>query len=304
MNYDIIIIGGGPAGMTAAIYALRANKRILVLEKEVIGGKIVSSPLVENYPGMKSITGGELAQNLYQQVTNLGGDIQMKEVITIKEENENKQVITKDSTYFGKTIIIATGTKYKMLGIAREYEFIGKGISFCATCDGFFYKNKIVAVIGGGNTAISNVIELSNICKKVYLIQILDKLTAESILIHRLQEKTNVEILYHSTVKGLFGNEKLKGIEIEQNGNSQILEVDGMFLSIGQLPESDIPILGATIEKNPKNYFYVNAKLMTRVKGIFAAGDCIDKEIRQLTTAVSDGTVAALNAINYLENLK
>lgn len=302
MKYDIIIIGAGPAGITAAIYALRANKKVLIIEKEVIGGKIASAPLIENYPGIKEIQGAELSEQLYEQVRQLGGDIVLQKVIQIKEENNNKIVITMENSYQSLAIIIATGTKYKTLGLPKEEKFIGKGVSFCATCDGFFYKNKTVAVIGGGNSAIANALELANICQKVYVIQILGELTGEPILIRRLKEKNNIEVIYHASVKEFVGEEKLEGVEIQQKDKSYVLSVQGVFLSIGQIPETSIT--KNIIQTNKENYIEVNQEMMTNKVGIFSAGDCNNKKIRQLTTAISDGTIAALSAIEYIEKLE
>lgn len=302
MDYDIIIIGAGPAGITAAIYALRANQKVIIIEKETIGGKVSSSPLIENYPGIFAITGTELSDLLQKQVEELGGKIQFEEAIEIKNLGNQKQVVTKSKTYFAKAIILATGTKYKTLGLPEEEKFLGKGISFCATCDGFFYRNKTVAVIGGGNSAISNTLELSNVCQKAYVIQNLDQLTGEAVLIKKLQEKNNVEILYQTKVIKLIGTEKLEQIEIQKKDQKEILTIDGMFLSIGQIPKTSVE--GISIKKDKNGYFEVTQELMTNEPGVFSAGDCNHKKIRQLTTAVSDGTIAAMNAIEYLHELK
>lgn len=299
MKYDIIIVGAGPAGITAAIYALRADKKVLLLEKEVIGGKISSAPFIENYPGIKEISGNELANQLQEQVITLGGEIKIGEVIEIKIEENTKQIITKKESYECNAVILATGTKYKTLGLPNEDNFIGKGISFCATCDGFFYKNKTVAVIGGGNTAIANAIELSNICKKVYIIQNLDHLTAEHMLINQLTNKENIEIFYQTKLIHWLGEKRLEGIEIEQKGIKKQIKVDGVFLSIGQVPETNW--IQGTIDINNEKYIKTNEEMMTNENGIFAAGDCTNKKIRQLTTAVNDGTIAALSAVEYVE---
>lgn len=301
MKQDIIIIGGGPAGMTAAIYALRADKKVLVLEKEVIGGKIASAGLVENYPGIEAIKGIELSEILQKQVEALGGQILPEEVIQIEPYKNQKQVITRQNRYIADVVIIATGTKYKTLDLENEEKLLGKGISFCATCDGFFYKDKIVAVIGGGNTAVSNALELANICHKVYILQLLNYLTAESILITKLKEKSNIEILYNTSVKSWIGEEKIRAIEVMEQGKKRLIQVDGVFLSIGQIPQTQL--LSRQIHKTEEDYIITNEKLMTNQEGVFAAGDCVEKQIRQLTTAVNDGTIAAMNAIAYIEHL-
>ena len=302
MKYDILIIGGGPAGMTAAIYALRANKTVLIMEKEVIGGKIASSPLIENYPGIQEIKGIDLSEQLQEQVTKLGGEIHMEEALKIEEDGKDKVVVTKTGSYRGKTVIVATGTRYKMLGLEKEKNFLGRGISFCATCDGFFYKGKTVAVIGGGNTALTNAQELANICQKVYILQMLDYLTAEPILIKRIQEKKNVEIIYGISITSWIGKEKIEGIEIEKAGKKEIIKVDGVFLAIGQIPETKI--VTPKMHINEKEYIEANGDMSTNIEGVFAAGDCVSKPVRQLTTAVNDGTIAAISAITYIDHWK
>lgn len=298
----MVIIGGGPAGITAAIYALRANKKVLIIEKEVIGGKIVSSPLIENYPGIIQTKGAELSESLYEQIKQLGGEIKFQEATGILEKGERKEVITTKESYPCYTVVIATGTKYRKLGINKEEDFIGKGISFCAVCDGFFYREKLVAVVGGGNTAVANALELSNVCQKVYIFQILDHLTAEPILTEQLKNKENIEIWYQTSIRELIGKEKLTGVTVEKQGQKKTIEIDGLFLAIGQLPENDVA--GKNIEKDKDGYILVDVENSTNQKGIFAAGDCVSKQIRQLTTATSEGTIAALNAIMYIDGIK
>lgn len=296
--YDIIIVGCGPAGLTAAIYALRANKKVLILEKDNIGGQITSSLKVENFPGFKQISGNDLMNNLYEQAIDLGCEINIEEVIKIKD-GKIKTVITDETEYEAKSLIIATGCKNRLLGIDREEEFIGNGISFCVACDGAFYKDKVVAVIGGGNSAVINALSLSEICKKVYLIQNLDFLTAEDMLKEKIKRKNNVEIMYNSKVVKLIGDDELKSIEVS-NKEDKNIDIDGMFISIGQIPQNDI--FKGIIDLNEQNYIK-SIECITNKEGIFVAGDCREKKIRQLTTAAGDGTVAALEAINYLNNL-
>ena len=294
--YDIIIIGCGPAGMTAGIYAARANKKVLIIEKETIGGQISSSPLVENYPGYKEISGSELANNMFEQVTALGVDVELDEVKKI-EYGKIKKVITLDNVYESKVVIIATGSRYKLLGLKNEDNLIGNGIHFCVACDGAFFKDKIVAVIGGGNSAVINAITLSDICKKVYVIQIIDKLTAESTLVEKLKEKENVEIILNAKVTELIGEDNLQAIKVNILNKVREIKLDGMFISIGLIPQSDFVKELLPINK----YGYIESNnCVTEKDGIFVAGDCRDKQIRQLTVATSDGTTAALNAIAYL----
>lgn len=287
--YDAVIIGAGPAGLTAAIYLLRANKKVLVLEKETIGGQISSSPLVENYPGFLSISGSELTSNMYDQVINLGGEVEIEEVTKI---NEN-EVFTEYGSYKAKTIIIATGCKPRTLKLANEENLIGNGICFCVACDGAFYKNKKVAVIGGGNSAVINAISLSEYCKEVVLIQNLDHLTAEQSLIDNLNKKDNVKVILKAQIEKYVGKNNLEGIILDNGDN---IKLDGLFLSIGQVPNS--AFAKDFLELN-NNYFSSN-DCLTKYDNVFVAGDVRTKDIRQLTTAVSDGTICAINAINYL----
>ena len=300
MKYDIIIIGCGPAGMTSAIYALRSGKSVLILEKESIGGQIASSPLVENYPGYSSISGAELSNNLYEQVLNLGGQIELEEVIEIKVGKE-KEVITTDNSYIADAIIIATGAKHRLLGLPNEKELIGNGIHFCVSCDGAFYKDKTVCVIGGGNSAVINAITLADICKNVIVVQNLADLTAEKNLVNKLKEKENVEIYYNSIVKEIVGEDELKAIVIE-NVLEQEIETEGMFISIGLVPESNF--VKNLIKVNNYNYIESDNSCNTNIEGIFVAGDVRSKKVRQLTTAVNDGTIAAIEAMEYIDNLK
>lgn len=296
--YDIIIIGCGPAGLTASIYALRANKKVLILEKENIGGQITSSLKVENYPGFTMVSGSDLMNKMYEQAVALGCDIEIEEVVEIKD-GSIKTVITDENEYKAKAIIISTGCKNRLLGLSKEEDFIGNGISFCVACDGAFYKNKTVAVIGGGNSAVINALSLSEICKKVYLIQNMKNLTAESTLINQLYEKSNVEVMFGYSVDELIGDSELNAIKISGEDSKEI-KIDGMFISIGQIPQSE-PFKNI-LKTNSANYFESN-ECITDISGIFVAGDCRNKKIRQLTTAVNDGTIAALEAVNYVNSL-
>lgn len=296
--YDVIIIGCGPAGMTSAIYAARANKKVLILEKETIGGQMSSAPLIENYPGYESISGSELAGNMFDQVMNLGVDFELEEVKEIVD-GKIKEVVTDSNTYKTKTIIVATGSKYRLLGLENEINLIGNGIHFCTACDGIFFKDKTVAIIGGGNSAVINSLTMSDICKKVYVIQNLNELTAESILIGKLKLKENVEVLTNAIVKKINGDSNLESIVICTNGQEQKIKLDGMFISIGLIPQSELVSKLLKINK----YGYIDSNnCVTKIPGIFVAGDCRDKMFRQITISVGDGTVAATEAINYLNN--
>ena len=296
--YDSIIIGAGPAGMTAAIYLARANKKVLIIEKETIGGQISSSPLVENYPGYEDISGSVLANNMYNQVDKLGVDIELDEVTDIIP-GELHTVKTLDNEFKTRTVIIATGVKYRLLGLENEIELIGSGIHFCVSCDGAFYKGKHVAVIGGGNTGIINALALADMCEKVYLIQDKDKLTGEKILQDKLKQKVNVEVITNSVVSKIIGDDKLEKIIIKNGKKENEIIVDGMFISIGLMPQSDF--LKGIIDLDKFNYA-VSFDTKTKIDGIFVAGDIRTKPFRQITTAVNDGTTSALYALEYLDN--
>lgn len=298
--YDIIIIGAGPAGLTAAIYALRANKKIKIFEKETIGGHITSSPMVSNYPGFKNVPGIKIADSLYEQIEDLNGEIEFESVEKI-ENGKVKKVITDYGTYEAKSIIIATGTTYRMLGLPREEELIGNGISFCVTCDGAFYKDKVVGVVGGSNSAIVEALELAKICKHVYMFVRKDKLNGEKIDVEKLNNSSNITILFNSNITKLIGDEELKQVEYKQNDDIKYLDIEGLFLAIGQLPNINII---DDVDKDSKGYVSSNEECTTNLEGIFVAGDVKSKKVRQLTTATSDGTIAAINAIEYLENWK
>ena len=296
--YDSIIIGAGPAGMTAAIYLARANKKVLIIEKETIGGQISSSPLVENYPGYEGISGSVLANNMYNQVDKLGVDIELDEVTDIIP-GELHTVKTLDNEFKARTVIIATGVKYRLLGLENEIELIGNGIHFCVSCDGAFYKGKHVAVVGGGNTGIINALALVDMCEKVYLIQDKDKLTGEKILQDKLKQKVNVEVITNSVVSKIIGDDKLEKIIIKNGKKENEIIVDGMFISIGLMPQSDF--LKGIIDLDKFNYA-VSFDTKTKIDGIFVAGDIRTKPFRQITTAVNDGTTSALYALEYLDN--
>lgn len=300
--YDIIIIGGGPAGLTAALYALRANKSVLVIEKATFGGQITFSPKVENIPGFLEVTGNEFAEKLTEQVLEQGADVEMTEVLEVVD-GDVKTVKTEDGDFTGKAVIVATGAKHRLLGLENEENLIGEGISFCAVCDGAFYQDKVVAVIGGGNSALQEAILLSELCKKVYVVQNLDFFTGEEKLVKQLEAKENVQTILGTTVKEIVGEAELEAIVInnEATGEQTRLEIDGMFVAIGLIPQNEI--VSNLIKLNDYGYVDADESCVTDAKGIFVAGDCRSKKIRQVATAASDGAVAALAACDYIENL-
>ncbi len=299
--YDIIIIGGGPAGLTAALYARRANKSVLVIEKGSFGGQITYSPKVENIPGFAEISGNEFADKLVEQVLGQSAEIECAEVTGIRD-GEIKTVLTDSGEFEAKAVILATGAKHRLLGIPNEDRFVGEGVSFCAVCDGAFYEGKTVAVIGGGNSALQEAILLSDLASKVYVVQNLDRFTGEQALADKLAGKTNVEILLGHTAKRLIGDDALTGLEIESvaTKDSRILSVDGVFVAIGLIPQNE-PFAEA-VSLDGRGYIPSGEDCLTDKNGIFAAGDCRAKSIRQVTTAMADGAVAALAACDYLEN--
>ena len=296
--YDIIIVGAGPAGLTAALYAKRAGKNVVVFEAKSYGGQIVNANLVENYPGIPKISGFDYATNLYNQVKELGAEIKFETVTRIQED---KTVVTTEGTYQAKAIILATGAENRKLNINKETDFIGKGVSYCATCDGNFYKNKVVAVVGGGNTALEDAIYLSNIVKKVYVIHRREQFRAEATYIKELKTKENVELILNANVKTINGEETLESIDVEDNkGNIQTLNINGLFIAVGQAPRNEIFSNIITLDK----YGYIISEdgVHTNVKGIYVAGDARVKQLRQLTTAVGDGSIAATMAIKEMED--
>lgn len=296
--YDIIIIGAGPAGMTAALYAAQAKKKILVLEKETYGGQILKAHKVKNYPGFKEISGFEFAYNLYNQLTDLDIEIKFEEVLGINLKENLKEITTKKGNYISKSVIIAAGAKNRKLNINNEDKLIGKGVSYCTTCDGMFFKDKAVAVYGGGNSAIDGALYLSNICKKVYLIYRRNDFKVNNQNIDKLKEKNNIELIFNTNIIDLIGENKLESIKLKNKDNEYNLEVDGLFIEIGYIPVTEI--CNNIINTDSNGYIIANEDCTTNIEGIFVAGDIRVKDIRQLTTACSDGTIAALNACKYL----
>lgn len=297
--YDIIIVGAGPAGLTAAIYARRANKKVLVLEANTYGGQIITTDKIENYPVNPGISGFDFATKLYNQVKELGAEIKFEKVTEITET----EVITTKNTYKTKTIIIATGRDNRKLNLENEEKLTGKGISYCATCDGAFYKNKIVAVNGGGNTAVEDAIYLSDIAQTVYLIHRRETFKAEAVLIDRLKEKENIKIVLNTTITKINGENKLENIEIKnENNETKTLKIDGLFIAVGQVPETEN--FKKLINSDDKGYIIAKEDCKTNIKNIFVAGDTRTKTLRQLVTATSDGAIAATEAIKYISENK
>ena len=300
--YDIIIIGAGPAGLTAAIYARRASKKVLVLEAKTYGGQIINTLDIENYPVEAHISGFDFATKLYNQVKDLGAEIVFEKAVDIIDLKEEKEVITTKNKYKAKTLILATGSENRKLGLSNEDDLIGKGLSYCATCDGAFYKNKNVAVVGGGNTAIEDALYLTDIASTVYLIHRRDTFRAEEATIKKLKEKNNIRFIYNSNVTKLNSNEKLESIEVtNKDGEKETIEVDGLFVAVGRIPENQN--FSKIINLDESGYIIASENCKTNVDGIFTAGDNRVKELRQLVTATSDGAIAATEAVKYINNL-
>ena len=303
LDRDIIIIGAGPAGLTAAIYAARAGKSVLVFEAKIYGGQILNASNVVNYPGIKEISGAEYSTDLYEQAISFGAEVKFDKVIDVDVEGDIKIVKTENKHYKTKALILATGAYSRPLGLEGEDKYIGSGVSYCATCDGNFFKNKEVAVVGGGDTALTDALYLSNICKKVYLIHRRDKFRGSESYVKKLSKLENVEFVFNSNVTKLFGKDKLEKVEVTDNDDNKfMLEVSGLFVAIGQLPENGN--FKELIEVDDAGYFVAGENCHTKVPGIFVAGDSRVKSLRQLTTAVSDGSVAATEACDYLDDNK
>ncbi len=298
--HDIIIIGAGPAGLTAAIYARRAGKTVLLIERDTFGGQITFSPKLENYPGFETISGNDLAQRMLEQALALGTDVEMDTVTGI-ENGAVKTVIGEMGRYEAKAVVIAAGARHRRLGLPREEEMIGNGLSFCAVCDGAFYQGGHVAVIGGGNTALQEILLLSETCRAVTVVQNLAFLTGEQKMIDRVLARNNIEILYTTLCVGYAGDDHLTGLRLRntETGEESLLPVDGAFLAIGTEPEN--LAYAALAPLNEQGYIKAGEDGLTPTPGIFAAGDCRTKTYRQVATAISDGANAALNACRYLD---
>ena len=302
--HDIIIIGAGPAGLTAAIYARRANKTVLLLEKGAFGGQITFSPKVENYPGFDSLSGTELADHFVEQALGQGADVEIETVTGIRDDGDRKVVTTEDGTeYEAKAVIIAAGAKYRHLGLPNEDIHLGEGISFCAVCDGAFYKDKTVALVGGGNSALQEAILLSETCKQVIVVQNLDYLTGEQALQDIVAKRDNVEVRLGTVVAALPATAPLDRVTLRRvaDDTTYDLPVDGLFVAIGLEPENGP--FESVVSLNDWGYVDAGEDCLTRTPGVFVAGDCRSKTVRQVTTATGDGAVAAIAACRYIDSL-
>ena len=299
-QFDIIVVGAGPAGLTAAIYARRASKSVLVLEAKAWGGQIINTPDVENYPVIAHISGVDFANDLYRQATALGAEVRLEKVVSVQTQGDCKLVQTTKDEYRAGAVILATGSENRKLGVEREQALTGRGVSYCATCDGNFFRKRDVAVGCGGNTALEDALYLAEIVNKVYLIHRRDSFRGEESTVARLREKENVEFVYNANVTALLGEKRLTGVEVTDKltGAKRTLAIDGLFVAVGRIPENES--FRALIDVDEAGYAVAGENCHTRVPGVFVAGDNRTKEVRQLVTAAADGAVAATEAVKYL----
>lgn len=299
--YDIGIIGGGTAGMTAAIYGQRAGKRTIIIEGGNFGGQITSSPNVENYPGIASVSGSEFSMNLLDQAMKLGAETVVERVTGIEDEDGIKVIETTGKAYPCRSVILATGVAHRHLAVPGEERLTGAGVSYCATCDGMFFRGREVAVVGGGSTALQDAEFLSNYCSKVYLIHRRDEFRGESNIVKRLEGKENIEFILNTVVKEINGKDMVESLTLlnRKTAGKTELPVEGIFIAVGQIPQNDI--FAETVRLDEDGFILAAEDCVTSHPGIFAAGDCRTKEVRQLTTAAADGAVAALAACKYIQ---
>lgn len=296
---DIIIVGGGPSGMTAALYALRSNKSVLILEKENFGGQIANSPRVENYPSINEISGLDLSDRMFSQITDLGAQFELEDVLEIEKTKDGFKVTTNYRTYESKAVIIANGVKHRLMNLHNEENLIGNGVSFCAVCDGPMYKGKETYLIGDANTALQYALLLSNYCTKVHMFTLFDKFFGDNILQDRVKAKENIIVKHEMNLVEYVGGEKLEGLVFEDTKTKDRIEykTDNVFIAIGQVPQND---KFANLVELEKGYIVTDELMQTKTSGVFACGDTRKKEIRQVVTACNDGAIAALSAVRYI----
>lgn len=303
--YDVIVIGAGAAGMTAALYALRNGKKVLVLEGESLGGQIATSPRLENFPSIKEISGEAFADNLYEQIDALGAEVEIERAVKIEKRAEGDFLVhTEYGRYEGKSVIIAAGVKHKQLKTKHDCEhLVGKGVYYCAVCDGPFYKGREVALVGDANTALQYALLLSGYCKKVYMYTLFDKFFGDANLVKAVRAKDNVEVRPNTSVVDFIGESELDAIEYtDKDGKLCRQEIPAVFVAIGQVPDN--AAFANVADLDEAGYIVADESCKTRTAGVFVAGDCRTKAVRQVSTAVSDGAIAATNASLYLESLK
>lgn len=296
---DIIVIGGGVAGMTSALYALRQNKSVTLIEKNGIGGQVAEAPKVENFPTIKSISGAELADRLFEQITLLGVNFEFGDVLSVEKNGEIFEVKTEFNVFEAKSVIIATGVEHRKLNLEGEEKLIGHGISYCALCDGAFYKGQDVVLVGDGNTALQYALLLAGYTKSVHIVTLFDRFFGDASLVEALKTKPNIKITHNAKLVKLVGENSLEGLVFEDKNKNQFeIKTNGLFVAIGQVPNNEK--FANLADLNKDGYFVANADLSTKTPGLFVAGDCREKSVRQLTTAASDGAIATTSACNYL----
>ena len=301
--HDIIVIGGGPAGMTAALYALRNNKSVLILEKEAFGGQIATSPRLENYPTIESISGSEWADRLFEQITNLGAEFELEDVEFVEKIDNIFHVKTNYGEHEALAVIVANGVKPRKMGLPNEDDLVGKGVSYCAVCDGPFYKGKEIYLIGDANTALQYALLLSGYCPRVHMLTLFDKLFGDQILIDRVLQTENIDIRHNLLLKKLVEEKgELVAIELEDTISKEIvkLETNNCFIAIGQVPQNEF--LKDILELD-HGCIKTNESMATSIPGLFAAGDTRVKENKQVITACNDGAIAAMSAVKYINTL-
>ncbi|MDO4986873.1 MAG: thioredoxin-disulfide reductase [Candidatus Saccharibacteria bacterium] len=300
MDYDVAIIGAGAAGLTAAIYAVRAGKKTAVFEKLVAGGQIVNTPKISNYPGTPGISGAAWSQALEKQASDLGAEMIYDEVLQLEQVDNGFKLSTEDESYTARTVIVATGLNERKMEVPGEAKFIGRGVSFCATCDGSFYKDKTVAVVGGGNTALSDALYLSDLAKKVYLVHRRTEFRGEFALQEKIKTRKNVELVLGYMPIEVVGDKRVTGLKIREREGTleKTLGVDGIFVAVGKIPSNQL--IADLVELDEAGYAITDDRCSTKTPGLFVAGDGRVKELRQLVTATADGAISASSAIDFL----
>jgi thioredoxin reductase (NADPH) len=301
--HDIVVVGGGPAGMTAAIYARRAGKTVLVLEALSCGGQILNTPDIENYPVEAHISGFDFSRRVYEQARGLGAEFAFEKAVEIRRQDGALAVVTPKNSYPARAVILATGSENRKLGVEDEERLTGRGVSYCATCDGNFYRNKVVAVVGGGNTALEDALYMADIARQVYLIHRRDSFRGEETTVERLREKGNVAFVYNSNVTRLIAEKRLKAIEVTNrlDGSVRTIELNGLFVAVGRVPENQG--FASLVRLDEAGYIVAGEDCHTSAEGVFVAGDNRTKALRQLVTATADGAMAATEAVKYVNSL-
>ena len=298
-KFDIIVVGAGPSGITAAIYALREGLKVLLIDKEGIGGKLNIIPSIQNYPGYKDVSGIQLATNMIEQLTELKATIVLSSIISISKKNTDFTLKTESEAFVSKAVILATGTRDKKLGVPGEQKFLGRGVSYCSLCDGHFFRNKPVVVIGGGDRAYSEAYHLTSLCSHVYLIQRRAEARADKSNIKKLQDCSNATIIKEANIVSIIGDTRVRSVVYKVGSSEYTLEISGVFPLVGSLPNTELVNRFTVLDAN--NYVKVDSNYQTEIDGLFACGDVVSKTIRQIATSVGDGAIAATMASRYVK---